>query len=178
MLRTAQRTHLQDVNKDAREIVINNCRFTIYDGRTTYDAPEKGRRPLWMDSFRDLSGMVYLVDTADHQRFAESKAELDRLLAIEGLPKVPVCLLGNKTDHYNVVSEEELRALIRASGHHREGRGLVRRFEQQEDVRSIEVSNCSVTRRLAKDAGVGSVGHRLADNEGYDAALAWLSAHV
>ena len=57
-----------------------------------------------MDSFRDLSGMVYAVDAADHERFAESKTELDGLLTIEGLSKMPVCVLGNKIDHYNLIS--------------------------------------------------------------------------
>ena len=57
-----------------------------------------------MDSFRDLSGMVYAVDAADHERFAESKTELDGLLTLEGLSKMPVCVLGNKIDHYNLIS--------------------------------------------------------------------------
>ena len=57
-----------------------------------------------MEFFHDLSGMVYLVDAADHEWFAESRTELDGLLAIEDLPKVPDGVLENKIDHYNVVS--------------------------------------------------------------------------
>ena len=51
--------------------------------------------------------MVYLVDAADHERFAESEDELDGLLAIESLPKVPVCVMGNRSEHYKVVNWEE-----------------------------------------------------------------------
>lgn len=35
---------------------------------------------------------------------AESKAELDRLLAIEDSPKVPVGMLVHKMNHYSVGS--------------------------------------------------------------------------
>ncbi|KAJ7940453.1 ADP-ribosylation factor family-domain-containing protein [Mycena leptocephala] len=124
----------------SEELAVGNIKFSTYD----LGGHQQARR-LWRDYFPN----------ADFERFFESKAELDALLAIEQLSEVPFLILGNKIDAPGAVSEEELRHHLRL--YQTTGKGKI----PLNDIRPIEIFMCSVVQR-----------------QGYGEGFRWVSQYV
>jgi len=55
-------------------------------------------RELWQNFYLEANAILFLVDSADVERFEEAKEELDGILNNPDLKDVPVLVLANKID--------------------------------------------------------------------------------
>jgi GTP-binding protein SAR1 len=55
-------------------------------------------RDLWEEFYSNADAVVFMVDSADKQRFDEAKGELYQILESDELKSVPILILGNKND--------------------------------------------------------------------------------
>ena len=49
-------------------------------------------------NFFDYSGLIYVVDSSDRERIAESREELFGILQSDEMARVPVVVVANKQD--------------------------------------------------------------------------------
>jgi 50S ribosomal subunit-associated GTPase HflX len=55
-------------------------------------------RELWEEFYSNADAVVFMVDSADTQRFDEAKTELHQVLNSDQLRSVPLLVFGNKSD--------------------------------------------------------------------------------
>jgi len=127
------------------ELVIGKFRFKTFD----LGGHEPARK-LWKDYFVDgVSGIVYIIDAHDQQRFPESNHALTQLLTDEHMLDVPILILGNKIDIPGAVSEDEIRRqfnLYQTTGKDTTG-------VRSAGVRPIELYMCSIVRKMGYTEG-------------------------
>jgi GTP-binding protein SAR1 len=133
------------------EIMVGNMHLQAWD----LGGHSQARR-VWHDYIVDVDGIVFIVDAVDQERLHESKKELDALLNIDGLEKVPFLVLGNKIDDEKCLSEQSLRHVL--------GLNFTTGKENdriEDNIRPIELFMCSVIKRY-----------------GYLEGFRWMGTHI
>ncbi|XP_076469873.1 uncharacterized protein LOC143300196 [Babylonia areolata] len=72
---------------------VKGLTFTVWDV-----GGQDKIRPLWRHYYENSQGMLYVVDSADKERLAESRDELHGVLQSDEMRGVPVVVLANKQD--------------------------------------------------------------------------------
>lgn len=124
----------------SEELTLGNIKFTTFDL-----GGHKQARRVWKDYFPAVDAIVFLIDAADRERFAESKAELDSLLSDEQVANCPIVILGNKVDKPSAAGEEELKHIFGIFGLVTGKSSKLSRAELR--GRPIEVFMCSILNR-------------------------------
>jgi len=69
---------------------------------------QKTIRPYWRNYFEQTDALVYVIDSSDRRRLAESGGELNELLQEDKLGGIPLMVFANKQDLINAVSAQEI----------------------------------------------------------------------
>jgi len=65
-------------------------------------------RSMWERDCRGVNAIVFVVDSADTEKFDSAKKELQDLVSKHQLQGIPLLVLGNKNDLNEAVSVEEM----------------------------------------------------------------------
>lgn len=144
--------HTPTRNPTSEELQMGRVLFRTFDL-----GGHKEARVLWKDYYQSVDAVVFLIDSADKERFEESKKELDSLLVDKDMTTVPILCLGNKVDKQGAVSEWDLRnafGLIETTGKALEN-------PLAPGTRPIELFMCSI-----------------AERQGYAEGFKWLSQYI
>lgn len=72
---------------------VKGLKLTVFD----VGGQDKIRK-LWHHYTQDMDGLIWMVDSADSERFDESKDELNKILDCHGLVDCPILVFANKQD--------------------------------------------------------------------------------
>ncbi|PAA72295.1 hypothetical protein BOX15_Mlig019960g2 [Macrostomum lignano] len=80
---------------------------------TVWDVGGQERiRALWRHYYQNSEGLLFIVDSADRERFAEARQELLGVLEADEMRRVPVVVVANKQDLPHAVSVSELAGAL------------------------------------------------------------------
>eukprot|EP01066_Platyproteum_vivax_P013135 Platyproteum_vivax@DN5963_c0_g1_i1.p1 len=81
------------IGSNVEEIKHNNVRFQAWDL-----GGQENLRPLWSSYFTQTAGVIFVVDSCDHENLTLAKMELYNVIISDLMKGVPLLVFANKQD--------------------------------------------------------------------------------
>jgi ADP-ribosylation factor-like protein 2 len=69
-------------------------------------------RSYWRNYFENTDAILWVIDTSDKDRLLDCKRELSKLITEEKLLGCPICIMCNKRDLKNSLSDKEISEIM------------------------------------------------------------------
>ncbi|KAL1524362.1 hypothetical protein AB1Y20_019259 [Prymnesium parvum] len=86
---------------------VERCKLIFWDLGGT-----PALRSLWENYYSEAHGLIFVVDTSDHDRFEEARDTLQLLLNHPDLAAIPLLVFANKQDVEGATTPRELEAMF------------------------------------------------------------------
>ncbi|KAF0041209.1 hypothetical protein F2P81_007107 [Scophthalmus maximus] len=96
-------TTIPTIGFNVETVEYKNISFTVWDV-----GGQDKIRPLWRHYFQNTQGLIFVVDSNDRERVAESAEELSKMLLEDELKDAVLLVFANKQDLPNALSVTEL----------------------------------------------------------------------
>ncbi|KAM4573351.1 ADP-ribosylation factor 4-like [Leuresthes tenuis] len=96
-------TTIPTIGFNVETVEYKNISFTVWDV-----GGQDKIRPLWRHYFQNTQGLIFVVDSNDRERVAESAEELSKMLLEDELKDAVLLVFANKQDLPNALSVSEL----------------------------------------------------------------------
>uniref|UniRef100_A0AAQ4QWE7 ADP-ribosylation factor n=1 Tax=Gasterosteus aculeatus aculeatus TaxID=481459 RepID=A0AAQ4QWE7_GASAC len=96
-------TTIPTIGFNVETVEYKNISFTVWDV-----GGQDKIRPLWRHYFQNTQGLIFVVDSNDRERVAESAEELTKMLNEDELKDAVLLVFANKQDLPNALTVNEL----------------------------------------------------------------------
>uniref|UniRef100_A0AAY5ENI2 ADP-ribosylation factor n=1 Tax=Electrophorus electricus TaxID=8005 RepID=A0AAY5ENI2_ELEEL len=96
-------TTIPTIGFNVETVEYKNICFTVWDV-----GGQDKIRPLWRHYFQNTQGLIFVVDSNDRERIAESAEELSKMLQEDELRDAVLLVFSNKQDLPNAMAVSEL----------------------------------------------------------------------
>lgn len=96
-------TTIPTIGFNVETVEYKNITFTVWDV-----GGQDKIRPLWRHYFQNTQGLIFVVDSNDRERLAESQEELTKMLGEDELKDAVLLVFANKQDLPNALKASEI----------------------------------------------------------------------